>query len=204
MKWYADNQNPENGTWQSTLTYGAANGLMKVALVYSAYEKEFPNAETAANSAIDIILLEHLNEAITSFYNPWITISMLIKNLERFGHTDAAERVKARLHDNLPAMLRMTRRKVIQFAKADGGFSYNITRSCPTSQGAPVAVVDTPEGDVNGNYLSTVGVVRNVCSSLGLNTLPFYVKEDGELFFELIASSYQAKKITPNEYKSKK
>ena len=200
FSWYERNQNTENGTWQDEVCYSSTNGLMKVALMYAAHSRPFPNPTLSAKAAIDVILLDNLKSAITSFYNPWITIGIILGNLDKFGKNEEAECVRKMLKDNLPEMLRMTKRKVEQFKKPDGGFSYNISCSSRTSQGAIVAMPEAREGDVNGNGLASTGVVRNVCSAIGLEPLAFFIKEDSELFFELIAASYQAPKISQEEY----
>ena len=202
--WYERNQYPENGTWKSTVDYGATNGQMKVSLMYAAHPRKFPNADAAFDTAVKVVLLNDLNASITSFYNPWITISFLIGNVEKFDGKDAADRMRAKLLENAPEMIRMTKRKIERFKQPDGGFSYYTTGSSAQSQGAPVAMPEAREGDVNGNGLSSTGAMRSLCAALGIDMIPFFTKEDGKLFFELIASSYQAKKITPDEYKSKK
>ena len=200
IKWYYDNQHPENGLWQSELSYGATNGLMKVCLAMSAFDKRIPNPAAAMRSCFEIMLKEGgdaLTTAITSFYNPWITIKMLFGNMKKFGDTELAEELKAEFLEKAAAMIRSTTDKVLRFKKPDGGFSYGQKYSSRTSQGAPAAVPESPEGDVNGNGLSSTGVIHNVFGALGVPIIPFYTKEDGEFFFELIANSYPSKKINP-------
>lgn len=198
VRWYYENQNTENGLWQPSVTYAATNGLMKVCLALTAFGARIPNPEKAMRSCFEIMLKEGgdaLKTSITSFYNPWITVKMLFDNMEKYGDAELSRTLKLEFMEKSAAMIRSTTDKVLRFKKADGGFSYGQNYSSATSQGAPAAVPESAEGDVNGNGLSSTGVIRNVCGALGVPIIPFYTKEDGELFFELIAKSYPSKKI---------
>ena len=195
--WYVANQNLENGTWNDELNYHATNGLMKVCLAYSAIEAPIPNPELALNSAVAMILSELPDGQITSFYNPWITVSMIINNLKKFGKAELADKLRQDVLDKASDMIRHTADKVRNFKREDGSYSYGPKGSCGTSQGAPVSYARVPEGDINGNCLATTGVVSNVCRALGIEVIPLFCKEDGELFFELIDKSYPSSKIYP-------
>ena len=196
-KWYIENQNPENGTWNEEINYHATNGLMKVCLAYSAIGRAIPNAEKAMDSAITVTLSDIPDGQITSFYNPWITMNIIIGNLKKFGREDLAEEQRKKLLKNAPAMIISTAKKIAPFKRDDGSYSYGPKGSCPTSQAAPVSHALIPEGDINGNCLATTGVARNVCATLGIEQIPFFCKEDGELFYELIDASFPSKKIYP-------
>ena len=198
VEWYYANQNSDNGLWQSEVCYSATNGLMKVCLAMSAFGVRIPNPEKAMHSCFEIMLKEGgdaLTTSITSFYNPWITVKMLFDNMEKFGDNELAEKLKVEFMQKAAAMIRSTTDKVVRFRKPDGSFSYGQRYSSATSQSAPVATPETAEGDINGNGLSSTGVIRNVCLAMGVPIIPFYTKEDGEFFFELIAKSYPSTKI---------
>lgn len=196
-KWYVENQNPENGTWSATVDYHATNGLMKVCLAYSQMGREIPLPEQAMESAFKVTLSDLPSGGITSFYNPWITMQMIIGNLQKYGNADKADQLRARLIANAPMMIKQTAEKIKPFKRDDGSYSYNPAGSCGTSQGAPVSYAKMPEGDINGNCLASTGLVRNLCSTLSVKPVTFFCKEDGELFFELIENSFGAKKIYP-------
>ena len=196
-EWYVTNQNPENGTWNEELNYHATNGLMKVALAYTAIGRPIPNAEKAMDSAIAVTLSDTPDGQITSFYNPWTTMSMIIGNLNKFGNEELAEKQRQKLIDNAPAMILSTAKKIAPFRRNDGSYSYGPKGCCPCSQSAPVAHPLAPEGDVNGNCLASTGVARCVCSAIGIDPIYFFCKDDGELFYELINASYPSKKIYP-------
>ena len=197
VSWYTVNQNTELGLWQDEVCYHSTNGLMKVALAISAVDVKFPNAENAIKSAVEVILSDKPDPQITSFYNPWITIKLLLDNLTKFGEPQKAERIRAEILAKAPAMIRNTADKVIAFRKEDGSFSYSPNGGTYRSQGALVANPKANEGDVNGNGLASTGVIRNVCSALGIPVIPFFTVEDSEFFFELIDASYSSKKLYP-------
>ena len=190
MEWLASQQNPTLGLWQDNLDYHATNGLMKVTMLYNYYGIAFPNARAALESAIAVTLSREPNNQITSFYNPWITMNMLIKNLRMSGDVATADEMQAKIVSSAAEMIRCTADKIRVFGKPDGSFSYCPECSSGTSQGAPVSIPNTPEGDVNGNGLATTGVVRNITDTLGIPAIRFFTPEDGKLFFELIDASY--------------
>ena len=201
IEWFNSKQCPENGLWNPKLSYHSTNGLMKITMCYTAAHRPLPNAERAFESCLSVVCLENNNPQITSHYNPWITIKMIMDNVRDFLGADKAEELKARLIERLPEMIRKTADKVVAFRRADGSFSYKPTGSSWHSQGSPAAVPDSVEGDVNGNGLASSGIAGNLCRSLGIERIPFYTPEDGKFFFELIESSYQAKKKYPKPEK---
>ena len=201
IDWYDKNQCSDNGLWNPTTGYHSINGLMKITMAYSHFNKPISYADRALNSCISVVCMEQNNPQITSHYNPWITIRMLLNNVETYGGKDQAEQLRSELICALPEMLRRTKVKVSAFQKKDGTFSYKPTCSSFHSQGAPVAVPNTNEGDINGNGLASSGIAKHVCDALGIEKIPFYTQEDGELFFELIKSSIPSKKLYPKPEK---
>ena len=170
---------------------------MKVCLTMSAFDKPIPMPERAIRSCFEVMLSDEESGQITSFYNPWITVALIISNLRKFGNDALADELHAEFMANAPLMIRKTADKVIRFRRDDGSYSYGPLGCCRTSQGAPVAAPGSCEGDINGNCLATTGVVNNVCRAIGIPTIPFFCHGDGELFFEIIAASYPSKKIYP-------
>ena len=134
---------------------------------------------------------------ITSFYNPWITVAMILDSLKKFGNEELSNELRAEFVSKAPEMIRKTADKVLNFKRDDGSFSYGPLGCCKASQAAPVADPTEPEGDINGNALASTGVIGNVCRALGIPTIPFFCREDGELYFELIAASYPSTKKYP-------
>jgi len=201
LDWYAANQNHENGLWTEEVKYSGTNGLMKICLAYTACSAPIPNAERSLDSCIQMLTSTARSGMMTSYYNPWTTMKMLIDNIRSFDSGEKADKLSAKLLDSAAAMMIATADKVVEYRKADGSYSYSPACSSWQSQGAPVAVPFTPEGDVNGNALASTGVVRNVCNTLGIPVIPLFCKEDGKLFFELMENSYPSKKLYPRPEK---
>lgn len=201
IDWYNSNQCKENGLWNPEISYHSVNGLMKITMAYQGLSKPLPNAEAAFRSCVKVICNKTNNPQITSHYNPWITMSMILSNVNSFGDPALAESLKSEMTEKLPEMIRATADKVQAFQKADGSFSYKPEGSSYHSQGAPVAVPFTAEGDVNGNSLASSGIAAHIASSLGIPRIPFYTEEDSKFFFELIESASQSKKRYPRPEK---
>ncbi|MBQ8529116.1 MAG: hypothetical protein IJ459_05195 [Clostridia bacterium] len=201
LDWYRSNQNPENGLWTENITYSGTNGLMKICLTYSSCNAPLPYAERAFDSCIEVLTSNGRSGMMTSYYNPWTTLRMIIDNVRAHDSEEKAQKLTAKLCANTAAMAVATADKVVEYRKADGSYSYSPDRSSHQSQGAPVAVPNTPEGDVNGNCLASTGIIGSICSTLGIPRVPLFCKEDGKLFFELLENSYPSKKIYPRPEK---
>lgn len=201
INWYNSTQIADNGLWNPETTYHSVNGLMKITMAYNGLSSPLPNAAAAFRSCIEVIRNKKNNPQITSHYNPWTTMAMILDNLRKFGDADLADVLKAEMTANLPDMIRSTKEKVKAFQKADGSFSYKPEFSSFQSQGAPVAVPFTAEGDVNGNGMASSGIAGHITASLGYKRIPFYTVEDSKFFFELIESSKPSKKLYPRPEK---
>lgn len=197
IEWYNSTQCSENGLWNPETTYHSVNGLMKIVMAYEGLSKPIPNADKAFNSCIEVITNTKNNSQITSHYNPWIALSMILDNIKKAGKTELAASLLNKLKERLPEMIRATADKVKAFQKEDGSFSYKPEFSSYQSQGVPVAVPFTREGDVNGNSLASSGIAYHIASALGIERIPFYTEEDSKFFFELVENALPSKKINP-------
>ena len=198
LDWYDNSQNPANGTWEEQVNYASINGLMKVTLAYSAYAKKMPNADKAVESAITATLSDEVPTGVTSIFNPWVCIHQLLDNLRNNGDADKADVLYAKILEQAPEMIRITREKLIPYKSADGSYSYNRGGfNSYRSQGAYVAVKGVSEGEINGNGLATNGTVRELFGALGVPRVPYYTAEDGDLFFELLETATESPKIYP-------
>ena len=70
----------------------------------------------------------------------------------------------------------------------DGGMSYLKKGCCERSQGAPVAVAGSREGDINGNCCASSAVVTSVYHALNLSEymVPMFTEEDLKTFLNII------------------
>ena len=54
------------------------------------------------------------------------------------------------------------------FKKESGSFTYGVNTSTPQSQGMPVAIVGSCEGDIDGHVLTSSGLLQHIYSGLDL------------------------------------
>ena len=182
----------ENGLLEHDVKYAATNGLMKTCSTYSRIGLRLNYIEEAFESALKMVVLEEPDvdgkraDAIVNVFNPWVAINHLINNAEKFGEPETAERLRARLRERAPELIRVTRRKIANFQKPDGSYGYCQVGVPALSQMAPVAIPGTDEGDVNGGTIATSGIFGHMCEALGIKRPSFYYGSDFEKFIAII------------------
>ena len=182
----------ENGLLEHDVKYAATNGLMKTCSTYSRIGLRLNYIEQAFESALKMVVLEgpdadgKLDDAIVNVFNPWVAINHLINNAVSFGEPETAERLRARLRERAPELIRITKRKVAKFHKPDGSYGYCQVGVPALSQMAPVAIPGTDEGDVNGGTIATSGIFGHMCEALGIKRPSFYFGSDFEKFIAII------------------
>ena len=186
IEWLNANQNPETGHWDwkkegdpGYSDYYGVNGLLKISGIYNTAKAPMPYAEQAAQSAIDAITADDPIGAVVDVYNTWFSISNILTNLLNYSEDKAAgqalvDKIVAKLLVDAPAAIRVSRDKLADFQKLDGSFSYGRNSSSATSQGMPVAVPNSNEGDVNATVIATTGTLGNILSALQLGSYKVY------------------------------
>ena len=177
----------ENGLWEEEISENSVNGLMKISGCYSNIGTPIPKAELGAAAAIEYILNGEVNGGIVGTMNPWSALSRIQSSLsssEAASDVDAAIRIRKAVTDNAVNCIKQTARKLVDFQKPDGSYSYTKTSSASTSQGVPIAVPGSFEGDVNAALLGSDDVVSCIYSALGLSDffVPFYTYTDMKVF----------------------
>ncbi len=193
---------PENGLWDPHNSYDAINGTMKIGSIYSFFGAKMNYTTEIMECVIDIILLEEADfdgetpGATITVYNPWISAKYLLSNMNEHGSAAEATAFRALIRDNAADMINATTRKAAIFKRDDGSFSIYSTGKAPASQyGAPIAVKDTIEGDVNGACIISSGIVSQICSVLnvyeyiGLETLPMFYESDLDRYLDIMLSA---------------
>ena len=201
----------DNGLWEEETSYNAINGLMKVCGFFGGSYASFPNASAALNSMMNILLSETdengllteeglaATETICYVYNPWITMYKLantLKSQDSAAFDDFAELLK----DNAPQLMETVYQKLYAFKKPDGGFSYYQDKTAAVSQGAPVAVTNTSESDVNstGIAISTLRYVLRVYQlycGYEFDIPSIYTEYDTAYFLEILESRTPVTKL---------
>ena len=186
ISWLNSKQLP-NGLWEDKLSENSVNGLMKIAGCYSNIGTPIPRAELAADAAIEYILRGEVKGGVVGVFNPWSALSRVqgsLRSSEDAEILEIADRIRKKVMSNSIECIKQTAKKLIDFQKPDGSYSYTKTTSSSTSQGVPIAVPGSYEGDVNAALLASNDVVSSIYSALGISELyvPFYTYTDMKVF----------------------
>lgn len=184
-------QNPETGLWGERGGYYAINALLKISGAYTTFKSIFPNAHKAAESAIACLTSDERCLTSCYHYNAWFSLTNIRNLLTKYGGEEGrleADKILRTLIKSAPETIRATRRKVLDFAKPDGAFSYLQPCSTGFSQKMPVSIHQTVESDVNASVISSTGITRNMYVALGLGDyiVPMYGEEDRKKFLDAL------------------
>ena len=207
--YFNKNQNPNTGLWTpyDKVDYLGINGLLKIVSTYHRSNKVCPNAVKGFRSAMDIITSEITPTTICFVLNPWYAMITIMDNVEKCYPEEEREGARAELAKlrremllRAPELIRATARKMAMFKKPDGSFSYMPHMTGPNSQGLPVAIYGTNEGDVNSTYILSVATVAHIFTVFGCEFIPVFTRADRERMLSII---YKIKE-TYEEGKEKK
>ena len=162
-------QNPKNGLWEDEVSYKAIDGLLKISGMWAETGRVFPYAKEAIESVIAVIMLDEPSGCVVEMYNCWYSIRN-INNSMAYAGADGSEFVKETRNTLLalaPDALRLCQQKVAVCQKPDGSFSWDDKYSSSTSQGCPVAVPNSIEGDVNATVIGFSGTIGNFMHAIG-------------------------------------
>jgi len=184
-------QNAHNGLWGDQVGYMGNNALMKITGFYDAVKRPIPRAELAVREAMKCLVTDEFARTACYQFNVWYSILNIMTNLRRFGGEEGAASAQAisdELLRNAPELIRATKEKILTFRKEDGSFSILTDRTSPISQGMPVAVEGTNEGDLNALTLCSGGISTRMHCCLGLNgfSVPIFPREAREVFLGAI------------------
>lgn len=179
----------DNGLWEPQINYASVNGLMKLGMAYPGLGAALPHPEQSFESAVQAVVSDEKVTFACEFYNAWAAAHACLKSMEFEGDEEKANKLRARLREVAPEMIRVTGEKIALTAVGDGSFAYFTADSgltCPHSQGAWVGLSNVREGDVNGNGCSTRAPLKYMFAAFGVEMPPFFTEEDAEFFFELL------------------
>jgi len=196
-------QNPETGLWEADKNYRTVSGLLKISGLYNSLGAEIHYADKTVRSCIDVAASSEEPSAIVYVYNPLSGLSNVLSNLNKYSTADDAKEIRASVIAEMRArateLIENTHKKLLNFKKADGSFSYNISGAPANSQGEPVCF-GANEGDVNGSALVN-GTIRSLFTCMGISLPAYYSTADAEKFAELLKSRTPAIKHSVNDLK---
>ncbi len=186
---YLNGKQKENGMWDDQLGERATNGFLKIAAIYQDAGYVIPRSKEAAEFCIELLLSEEPDGTVCWTYNVWYALDIIIGLLntsEEPGDVALAEEIRDTLRKNAPKYIKVTAKKYATFIKRDNTFSFTPNATSAASQGMPVAVIGTNEGDVNASTISSAGVTGYMFSALGYEKVKFFTENDGDRFLEII------------------
>ncbi len=189
------NQNPNTGTWdyktegdKDYTPYYGNDGVLKIVSFYNSVKRPMNHALKAVENAINAITVDYTPGHVCNVYNSWLSVSQILNNIRAYGDRAEADAVMVELRKIAPEAIRITQEKLALFQKDDKSFSYFINQSSSGSQGAPVAVPDSNEGDVNATVICTYGTVDFMFQALGWRDymVSLYTDSDRRYFKSII------------------
>ena len=193
---YLTEKQNEMGHWHHTTNYYSNDGVFKICFLYDAAKRPIPRPLEAAKGAIKAIASDEPIGCVCDLYNTWYVIRLIVDNVRKFGGENAdqiADGIRKEIWAIADEGIRKSKEKIADFKKPDGAFSYGKKSSAWNSQGAPVAIPDTPEGDVNATNV-TMSMVGNIYISLGLENyaVPLFAPELRERYIRLLEEKRDA------------
>lgn len=183
-------QDKKRGMWGLKDGYASINAYLKISAIYDKLGKVIPNTDKAIWSIIDCITSSETCQSVCWQFNAWFSIHNIYNSMRKLGEVSKIDEIRSILLNKSYETLRATADKVSTFIKPDGSFSYKPDRTSPTSQGAPVALPNTNEGDMNATVICTGGILQNVFRAFDLSKQEVYVfgKPEFERFIEKVKS----------------
>ena len=197
-KFFDESVNRENGLWETDISYGSVNGLMKISELYNEMKWELPCPDKSLASALSMAMhkgVDMFGEEPTDsvdVYNPLVSITALFTNVKYYNNTldkqAFEENGRQMILDNATELIKVTTAKTAIFGKLDGSYSYRVNYPPQKSQGMPVATGRVNEGDVNGGCIACTGVLGNLRNALGISSIApnLFYSADMEKFLRRI------------------
>ena len=190
--WLWENCYETTGHWQPVANYDGLNGFMKISAACSALEIPLKYPEAAVRSAINAITTEEYNETVCYAYNAWFSLNNIINILNKCHSVAEADtiitNIRAELKEKAPELIKATAEKQSIFLREGGSFSYTEKSTSSTSQGMPVAVPGTLEGDVNATIICLSDTCNQMFAALGFEMPSIFGTADLFRFLDRVAS----------------
>ena len=192
--WLEAEQSPITGLFTG-LDYAemdGVNGLFKISSAYSTLEQPLKYPVEALQSVMEVLetITPESTVRIADTFNVWSTFDEIRTNVKKYSQNEdeiaGVEEFFENLVSNSAMAIRNSTRCLAAFVRDDGSMSWSKLYSASTSQGMPVAVPNSVEGDVNAVALGGVGTVEGIMDMLGFTRIKFYTKGDKILFLSLI------------------
>lgn len=196
-------QNPKTGLWGGdTVTSDSTNGALKLSDALRKLGTPYPYVEEAIDSIIGYIENETSPENICTVWNPLI----LICNIKATHNNLFPIGVQAKIDEKVSLLLDKTYDHLVKLRTSDGGYKYYPDKPSFDSGGVDCAIGLDENGNIEGNYNSTVigsYLMRNSAYGVaGVNPIGAWHKYK-TYFWEEIEKKMKAsnpKYVTCNSY----
>jgi len=197
-EWLNEHQNPDTGLWtlDGSKEGAAINGLLKISSTYNKIAKEIPYVEKAMLAAVEYVTSDEDPVHICYVLNPLYAVSILKDNIRNYNRslsldekTELLESLDTYIVENSVALISSTTAKLALFRKPDGSFSYYPKMTASSSQGAPVAVNGSDEGDANSTNIGAIAIPGHLFSMLGIGDIVRLCSEADGIKFLLTLES---------------
>lgn len=174
-EFFKKHQDPNTGTWSTVLTFNATNSLHKIGYVYNALGLKFDYIYEMMDTVIEILSRDVETNPISSgvdFANAWASIEHIYSNIKICAETPAERdemltEMMDYVYANITTAIDATFSQLAGFVQQDGSIGYFRRGSSYTSQGCPVAISGTAEGDVNGYGCASYSITGYIAIALG-------------------------------------
>ena len=176
INWLNSKQDSTTGFWIKAgkeVEFNALNGAFKIICVYTTLKRCVSQPSKILNNSIKLLMNSEQKDFVNVcyLYNIWYTIEMLKENITQFGDQSGVNMNNwfNNVLSNAKTYIDRSLEVVKYFIKEDGSSSYNQNQTSATSQGLPVAVAGTNEGDVNATTINLNGVMSHMFNVLGFD-----------------------------------
>lgn len=177
-----------NGTFQNEVNDYAINGMYKAYRLISGEGIPLPYPEAALKSSFEVIMSDCIPDGVTSVYNPWHAVALILENARKCYDKERAEEILKYTYSLAAEGIRNTAKKLSVFRKPDGGLSYCPDRCVPVNRMLPTSVPNTVESDMNGTSCGCIAVIESVFRALELTdcNIPLFPRKEYDRYISLL------------------
>lgn len=182
QKFVMERQNQETGLWGEGLSYDNVNAVMKISSIFSE-DCPLPMVDKIVQSIIYV--MEH--DVAQTAATPWNAVTSINSAINQ-NKGKISEETKKALDEAVPKLIKVCTEAIKPFKKSDGGYSWGVENSSPTSQLAWVSY-GLPEGDLNGTDLCTAFLRADLYKLAGINDRPKVWSKYRDYLYEKISDA---------------
>lgn len=184
-------QDINTGLFSPDLSLSSRSTFSILSTIYNETNRRIPMPELALKSILEISDRGVSDIAVLS--HKWVSICNILDSIRDFDSREEYRRAVSEVARRFPDMIADTAEHLEMFKHSSGAFSYYPGNSSNISQGMPVALPNSKEGDVNATGVAIRLVSKRLFPSLGLDNecVKIFDESEGDRFFSLLQESEQ-------------